>query len=99
VPATFFLRTLLCCSSTRRNAHHPQQAGQLMTPNNVNPVQWQQTLGYARNVCARVFRDGGKPADALMAFGLQGVDAPKDWATVVDRIAMQLVKSPVRKAA
>jgi hypothetical protein len=70
-----------------------------MTPNNVNPVQWQQTLGYARNVCARVFRDGGKPADALAAFGLTNIDAPKDWATVVDRIALQLAKSPARKAA
>ncbi len=70
-----------------------------MTPNNVNPVQWQQTLGYARNICARVFRDGGKPADALAAFGIPTIDAPKDWATVVDRIAMQLSKTAVRKAA
>jgi hypothetical protein len=78
---------------------HTQTGRPDMTPNNVNPVQWQQTLGYARNVCARVFRDGGKPADALAAFGLSSIDAPKDWATVVDRIALQLAKSPARKAA
>ena len=70
-----------------------------MTPNNVNPVQWQQSVGYARSVCARVFRDGGKPVDALVAFGLEAADAPADWATVVDRIATQISKAPVRKAA
>jgi hypothetical protein len=70
-----------------------------MTPNNVNPVQWQQSVGYARSVCARVFRDGGKPADALAAFGLDASVAPADWAIVVDRIATQISKAPVRKAA
>jgi hypothetical protein len=46
-----------------------------------------------------VFRDGGKPADALVAFGLEAADAPADWATVVDRIATQISKAPMRKAA
>jgi len=70
-----------------------------MTPNNVNPVQWQQSVGYARSVCARVFRDGGQPADALAAFGLDASTAPADWAIVVDRIATQISKTPNRKAA
>jgi hypothetical protein len=74
-----------------------------MTPNHVNPVQWQQSVGYARNVCARVFRDGGRPADALAAFGLAASDAPHDWSVVVDRIAMQMARQgaapTVRKAA
>ena len=70
-----------------------------MTPNNVNPVQWQQSVGYARSVCARVFRDGGNPADAMAAFGLNADNAPTDWATVVDRIATQISKAPARKAA
>jgi hypothetical protein len=78
---------------------HTTTGKPVMTPNNVNPVQWQQSLGYARSVCARVFRDGGKPADAFAAFGLAVIDAPIDWATVVDRIAMQLSKTPARKAA
>jgi hypothetical protein len=97
VPATFPQNRTV--QLTQPSQCTPKQAGPFMTPNNVNPVQWQQTVGYARNVCARVFRDGGKPADALAAFGLTNVDAPKDWATVVDRIAMQLAKAPVRKAA
>ena len=70
-----------------------------MTPNNVNPVQWEQSIGYARSVCARVFRDGGHPADALAAFGLDTSEAPADWAVVVDRIATQISKTPLRKAA
>jgi hypothetical protein len=73
----------------------------MMTPNNVNPAQWEQSIGYARAVCARMFRDGGKPADALQAFGLASLDAPKDWAVVVDRIATALAteSNPRRKAA
>ena len=70
-----------------------------MTPNNVNPVQWQQSVGYARSVCARVFRDGGQPADALAAFGLDATQTSADWSVVVDRIATQISKAPARKAA
>jgi hypothetical protein len=70
-----------------------------MTPNNVNPVQWQQSVGYARNVCARVFRDGGRPADAMAAFGLDPAGASVDWSVVVERIATQISKAPQRKAA
>lgn len=36
-----------------------------MSPHNVNPLQWHQAIGIARQTCARVFRDGGTPADAL----------------------------------
>mgnify|MGYP006393115063 CR=1 FL=1 len=73
----------------------------MMTPNNVNPAQWEQSVGYARAICARMFRDGGKPADALKTFGLAVTDVPKDWATVVDRIATSLAteNNPRRKAA
>ena len=41
-----------------------------MSPSYINPVQWQQSVGYARQACARIFRDGGNPADAVRAFGL-----------------------------
>ena len=70
-----------------------------MPPNNVNPVQWQQSQGFARSVCARVFRDGGRPVDALAAFGLDTAEAPADWSVVVDRIATQISNAPARKAA
>jgi hypothetical protein len=68
-----------------------------MFPRHLNPVQWTQATGYARQVCARIFRDGGSAADALNAFGLPASDA--DWSTAVDRIAQSMCAIPVRKAA
>lgn len=71
-----------------------------MTPNNVNPVQWTQSLGYSRQACARVFRDGGSPADALQAFGLDAADiAGGDWSRAVDIIASALCHPPLSMAA
>lgn len=68
-----------------------------MSPTYLNPVQYAQALGYARSVCARIFRDGGSPADALSALKLEA--GSTDWATAVDRIAQSLCASPMRKAA
>jgi hypothetical protein len=70
-----------------------------MFPRHINAVQWHQSIGYARQVCARMFRDGGSPAEALAAFGLVP-DAPvSDWSTAVDRIAQVLCAPAHRKAA
>jgi hypothetical protein len=63
----------------------------------INSVQWEQAVGYARQACARIFRDGGSPRAALTAFGLRAEAA--DWSTVVDRIALVLCATPRRKAA
>jgi len=53
----------------------------------ISPVQWDQALGLARQSCARVFRDGGSPADAARAFGLAGA---KDWDRAISSIATSL---------
>ena len=53
----------------------------------ISPVQWDQALGLARQSCARIFRDGGSPADAARAFGLGG--AP-DWDNAIKGIASSL---------
>ena len=42
-----------------------------MTPKHINPQQWQHAIGIARQPCARIFRDGGAPADALEALYVQ----------------------------
>ncbi len=42
-----------------------------MTPDHINPIQWHQANSIARQSCARFFRDGGTPADAMRAFGLE----------------------------
>jgi hypothetical protein len=70
-----------------------------MSPRYINPMQWQQTMGYARQACARIFRDGGSPADAVRAFGLPTADPAADWSVAVDRIAQSLCASTLRKAA
>jgi hypothetical protein len=69
-----------------------------MFPRHINSVQWQQAMGYARQACARIFRDGGSAADACRAFGLTAEPAA-DWAIAVDRIAQALCAPAVRQAA
>ena len=40
-------------------------------PEYLSPIQWQQAIAVSRQECARIFRDGGTPGDALVAFGLK----------------------------
>lgn len=75
-----------------------------MTPDHVNPIQWTHAMGVARQACARIFRDGGTPADALAQFGVteaarQGAQAGADWSRTVETIAQSLCAVPVRRAA
>ena len=69
-------------------------------PDHVNPIEWHQSQGIARQSCARVFRDGGSPADALKAFGLEPrSSANLDWSRAVDLIAQSICGQPLRRAA
>ena len=71
-----------------------------MSPQHVNPLQWYQAVGIARQSCARFFRDGGTPADALSAFGVPAdAHLAGDWGKAVDAIAEILCAAPVRRAA
>ena len=72
-----------------------------MNPDHINPIEWHQSLGIARQSCARVFRDGGMPADALAAFGLksEGATPDLDWSRAVEIIAQSLCGQPMRRAA
>ncbi|MCB1504512.1 MAG: hypothetical protein KDJ47_06005 [Hyphomicrobiaceae bacterium] len=73
-----------------------------MIPDHINPMAWHQALGIARQSCARVFRDGGAPRDALQAFGIRRRDAEvKDisWDKVVELVAEVLCMKPQRRAA
>lgn len=70
-----------------------------MRPHDMNPLQWNEQLGLARQSCARVFRNGGTPADALAAYGLKPEPGSKtDWPRAVERIALAL-QSVMRRAA
>ncbi len=67
-------------------------------PDHVSPIQWHQAVSVSRQECARIFRDGGTPQDALVAFGLNA-DDPANWERVVDQIAAELCAHPVMRAA
>ena len=69
-----------------------------MTMIRTNEAEWQHATGLARQICARVFRDGGAPADALEAFGMAHDDMGQNWRGVVDLIAGELVKSRMPQA-
>jgi hypothetical protein len=71
-----------------------------MSFNHINPLQWHQAIGVARASCARFFRDGGAPADALRAFGLAADhSAAQDWSRTVEAIAEALCAAPLKRAA
>lgn len=71
-----------------------------MSRQHINPLQWHQAVEIARQSCARFFRDGGTPADALGAFGVP-VEAhlSSDWGKAVDAIAEVLCAPPAKRAA
>ena len=61
-----------------------------MKPQHINPIEWQQAVGLARQNCARIFRDGGTPDDALKTFGMSthaSNDNESDWSATVTTIA------------
>ncbi|MET0432327.1 MAG: hypothetical protein ABWZ86_07600 [Hyphomicrobium sp.] len=55
-------------------------------------------MAVSREQCARIFRDGGAPGDALVAFGLRS-EKGANWERVVDLIAAELCAHPVKRAA
>lgn len=71
-----------------------------MNPDHINPLQWHQAVGFARQSCARVFRDGGAPGDAVRAFGLkEDISEVHDWGKTVEAIAEMLCAQPIKSAA
>lgn len=71
-----------------------------MIPAYINPMQWHQSIGIARQSCARFFRDGGTPADAMRAFGVEtGVADAADWSKAVEAIAERLCAQSTKRAA
>lgn len=67
-------------------------------PRNIDPAHWHQSVGYARQACARVFRDGGSPAEAVTTFGIKP-DGRIDWSRAVEMIAEALCARPARRVA
>jgi hypothetical protein len=69
-----------------------------MSPAHINPIQWHHALAVSRQACARVFRDGGTPVEAVAAFGLSAAE-PVSWEKAVDQIANELCAHPLPRAA
>jgi len=67
-------------------------------PRNIDLAHWHQSVGYARQACARVFRDGGSPLEAMTAFGIKA-DGRIDWSRAVEMIAEALCARPARRVA
>jgi hypothetical protein len=67
-------------------------------PDYLSPIQWHQAIAVSRQECARIFRDGGTPQDALVAFGLRPEESA-NWERVVDLVAGELCAHPVQRAA
>jgi hypothetical protein len=71
-----------------------------VNPDTINPLKWHQAMGIARQSCARFFRDGGTPADAMRAFGVPANGSSTvDWAKAVEGIAVALCSHPEKVAA
>lgn len=71
-----------------------------MGPNYISFAEWHHAVGFARQACARVFRDGGSPADALKAFGLAGSQSGSGrWDKTVEAIAQAMCATAMRRAA
>lgn len=68
------------------------------SPTHINPIQWHHALAVSRQACARVFRDGGTPGEAVAAFGIV-VPEQISWEKAVDQIANELCAHPLPCAA
>jgi hypothetical protein len=67
-------------------------------PDYLSPIQWHQAVAVSREQCARIFRDGGAPRDALVAYGLKS-ELDANWERAVDLIAAELCTHPIKRAA
>lgn len=64
-----------------------------MTMHTLKSAEWDHATGVARQICARVFRDGGAPADALDTFGLAHDEVQGNWRDAIELIAHALCRT------
>jgi hypothetical protein len=70
------------------------------SPAHINSLQWHHAQSIARQSCARVFRDGGHPADALQEFNVKLTETKRlGWGRAVELITESLCQLPVKMAA
>lgn len=60
----------------------------MQCPANINPVQWSQAVGLARQAAARVYRNGGSAREAALSMGVRiEADAEVTWDRAVEMMA------------
>ena len=73
-----------------------------MAEMNINPIEWSEAVGLARQAAARIFREGGSPEASLASFGLKTPSGGRlDWDRAIDLIAADLCarRRTARRAA
>jgi hypothetical protein len=66
----------------------------ILEPRHVRPQQWRQAIDVSRETCARFFRDGRSPADAVRAYGMAPSEAA-GWTGAVHAIAEAVCAGPM----
>ena len=72
----------------------------MQCPANINPVQWSQAVGLARQAAARVYREGGSAREAAESFGIR-LAKPQEltWDRAVEAMAECVCGSMVSAAS
>ena len=72
----------------------------MQCPANINPVQWSQAVGLARQAAARVYRHGGSAREAAESFGVKTVKgADMSWDRAVEAMAERVCGAVVTLAS
>jgi hypothetical protein len=70
------------------------------SPGHINALQWDHAQSIARQTCARIFREGGQPEDALQEFDLKSSQTSKlGWGRAVELITESMCQLPLKIAA
>lgn len=68
----------------------------MQCPANINPVQWCQAIGLARQAAARVYRNGGSAREAAESFGVKLTkDQDLSWDRAIEVMAERACGSMV----
>jgi hypothetical protein len=68
----------------------------MQCPANINPVQWSQAVGLARQAAARVYRNGGSARDAAGSLGVKlAKETDLCWDRAVEMMAERVCGSMV----
>lgn len=72
----------------------------MQCPANINPVQWSQAVGLARQAAARVYREGGSAREAAESFGVKvGKAQDFSWDRAIEMMAERVCGSVVTLAS